>query len=169
MKPLLTADQLALRVAELGAEIAADYRGQPDLVLVGILRGSLFFLADLARAIDLPLRVDCIGLRSYDGTVGGEPRITADLVNDIAGASVIVVEDIVERGATLTTALAMLRARGPADIAVCSLLRKPGLVRVALPELRYVGFDIGPKFVVGYGLDHDELYRNLPYVGVLEG
>lgn len=137
-------------------------------MLVGILRGSLCFLADLSRAVHLPAYVDCLGLRSYVGTEGGQPRVTADLVEDIAGADVVVVEDIVERGTTLAMALDVLRRMQPGSLAVCTLLRKPAAASVPIPELRYVGFEIADEFVVGYGLDFNGRYRNLPAIRVLD-
>ena len=170
IRELISAGAIEKRVAELGRAITSDYAASTDVVLVGILRGSLVFLADLARQVNLPLRVDCLGLRSYAGKVGGEVRLTAELLDDVRGADVIVVEDIIERGTTLRMALDVIRGGAPRSMAVCALLRKPAAHDVAsFPEARYVGFDIGDAFVVGYGLDHDGLFRNLPYVGVLEG
>jgi hypoxanthine phosphoribosyltransferase len=170
VRELISADAIEKRVAELGRAITTDYAGSTNVVLVGILRGSLVFLADLARQVHLPLRMDCLGLRSYAGKVGGDVRVTAELLEDVCGADVIVVEDIIERGATLRLALEVVRAGAPRSIAVCALLRKPAAHGVAsFPEARYVGFDIGQEFVVGYGLDYDGLFRNVPYVGVFEG
>jgi hypoxanthine phosphoribosyltransferase len=168
MRELISAEQISARVRELGAEIARDYASSNDLVLIGMLRGAVCFLPDLMRAIDLPLRVGFLGLHRYSGTLGGDLRLSADEMDNVAGADVIVVEDIIEHGTTLNAALELLRDRLPGTISVATLLRKRELVRFAFDELRYVGFEIGPEFVVGYGLDHDQRYRNLPFVAVLE-
>ncbi|MCC7364451.1 MAG: hypoxanthine phosphoribosyltransferase [Dehalococcoidia bacterium] len=165
VRVLITAEEIASCVRELGARIADDYRDSPDLVLVGVLRGSFCFLADLARAIHVPLRVDCIGLASYAGDRAGAVRITSDLVENIEGADVIVVEDIIERGSTLGAALELLAARQPASLAVCSILRKD-VPREHDIDARYVGFEIADEFVVGYGLDYAQRFRNLPYIGI---
>lgn len=168
MKVLLGRAEIARRVAELGAQITRDYEGRGDLVLVGVLRGAVCFLADLMRAVELPTRVDMLGLRSYEGMTGSEARVTADLVDDVVGKHVLLVEDILERGTTVAAAFACLRERAPASVEVCVLLRKPeGLRTTVLAPVRYVGFDIGPEFVVGYGLDYEGRYRNLPEVVVL--
>lgn len=168
MRELISAETIADRVRELGAEITRDYAGSNDLVLIGMLRGSVCFLPDLMRAIGLPMRIGFLGLHRYDGTVGGDLRLSADETDNIAGADVIVVEDIVEKGTTLHAALDLLRERLPGSLAVVALLQKPGLAEFPLPELRYVGFEAGPEWVVGYGLDLDQRYRNLPYIAALE-
>jgi hypoxanthine phosphoribosyltransferase len=168
MRELISADRIADRVRALGAGITQDYASSADLVLVGMLRGSVCFLPDLMRAIDLPLRVGFLGLHRYDGTLGGDLRLSADETDNLAAADVVIVEDIVEHGTTLNAALELLRDRMPRSVAVATLLWKPGSAKFSFEELRYVGFEIGPEFVVGYGLDHDQRYRNLPFVGVFE-
>ena len=157
-------DDLARRVAELGAQITADYEGRAPL-LVGVLKGAFVFMSDLARAVRLPLEFDFMAVSSY-GTAtktSGVVRIVKDLDLDLSGRHVIVVEDIVDSGLTLRYLRRNLLARGPATVEVCALLVKRGLQR-ADPDLRYVGFTIPPDFVVGYGLDIGERYRNLPDV-----
>ena len=163
---LLTAEQLQERVAAMGAEITRDFTGQP-LKLVGVLKGSFMFMADLARAIDLPIKVDFIGTTSYEGTkTTGVVRITSDLSRPIQGEHILLVEDIVDTGLTMKYLLENLATRGPASVHVCSLLRKPSRARVTVP-VRYNGFDIPDEFVVGFGLDWDGRFRNLPYIGVV--
>jgi hypoxanthine phosphoribosyltransferase len=165
---LLPADRLRARVEEIGREITRDYAGRP-LVLVGVLKGALVFLADLMRAIDLPLSLDFVGLSSYVGAqTSGEIVLTSDLTRPIEGKDVILVEDIVDTGLTMQWLLQRLGERRPASLAVCALLVKPARARVAVP-VRYRGFDIADEFVVGYGLDHDGRLRNLPFVGVVKG
>lgn len=167
-KPLLTAKQIATRVRELGAEITQAYGGKP-LVVVCILKGSYVFAADLARAIDLPLRIEFLGVRSYgaDTKSSGVVQITHDLSHAIEGDDVLIVEDIVDTGLTLAHLLKLLGTRLPRSIKVCSLLHKPARARTPVP-IDFLGFTIEDEFVVGYGLDWDERYRNLPYIGVLE-
>lgn len=162
----ITADQIRARVAELGREIARDHAGLP-LTLVGVLKGSFVFLADLARAVDVPLEVDFVGASSYEGTnTTGEVRITRDLSRPVEGRHVVLVEDILDTGLTLRRLLDVLASHRPAGLKVCTLLEKPSRARVRIP-LDYRGFVIGDEFVVGYGLDKDELYRNLPFIGAL--
>src|SRR5271170_2913964 len=165
---MLSAEQIATRVRELGATITRDYAGHP-LVLVCVLKGSFVFAADLMRAIDLPLRVDFLGVRSYgEGTESsGVVQITQDLSRPIANEDVLLVEDIVDTGLTIAHLMDLFRTRQPRSIRVCSLLHKPARARVAV-KVDYLGFTIEDKFVVGYGLDHAEKYRNLPYIGVVE-
>jgi hypoxanthine phosphoribosyltransferase len=163
---LIPEDRIRARVAELAGEITRDYAGRP-LVLVGVLKGALVFLADLMRAIDLPVALDFMGLSSYVGKEStGEVRITADLTRPIAGMHVLLVEDIVDTGLTMRWLVEHLSGRGPASIAICALLEKPTRHRTAVP-IRYRGFEIADEFVVGYGLDWDGRLRNLPYVGVV--
>jgi hypoxanthine phosphoribosyltransferase len=163
---LIPAERLRARVAEIGREITRDYDGEP-LVLVGVLKGALVFLADLMRAIDLPVTLDFVGLSSYVGTrTSGQVELTSDLTRPIDGKHVILVEDIVDTGLTMQWLLARLGERGPASVSVCALLVKPSRARVRVP-VRYRGFEIADEFVVGYGLDHDGHLRNLPYVGVV--
>ena len=164
---LLSAERLRARVEEIGREITRDYAGKP-VVLVGVLKGALVFLADLMRAIDLPVTVDFVGLSSYVGTqTSGRVEITSDLTRPVEGKHVILVEDIVDTGLTMQWLLARLGERRPASVAVCALLAKPSRARVAVP-VRYRGFEIADEFVVGYGLDHEGRMRNLPYVGVVK-
>jgi hypoxanthine phosphoribosyltransferase len=168
MKTLIPADRIADRVSELGAAIARDYAGM-DLVLVCVLKGGFVFAADLARAIDLPLRIEFLGVQSYgDGTLStGEARITLDSAHALAGKHVLLVEDIVDTGLTFSFLLDHLRARGLASLKVCSLLHKPAREKIPV-KIDYLGFTIEDVFVVGYGLDHAGLHRNLPYIGIAE-
>jgi hypoxanthine phosphoribosyltransferase len=153
------------RVRALGAEITRDYAGR-SLVVVGVLKGSFIFLADLVRAIDLPVTVDFIGISSYQGTrSSGVVQITSDLSRPIEGKDVLLVEDIVDTGLTMRYLLENLATRGPAGVKVCALLEKPSRAQVKVP-IDYRGFVIGDEFVVGYGLDWDGRMRNLPFVGV---
>ena len=164
---LFTEEQLKQRVKEMGAQITADYQGKEPL-LVSVLRGSYIFMADLTRSIDLPCRVDFMAVSSYgNGTSSsGQVQITKDLSENIEGRDVIVVEDILDSGNTLYYLLQILEARKPASIRLCTLLNKPDR-RVKEVEVAYSGFDIPDAFVVGYGLDYAEQYRNLPYIGIL--
>jgi len=164
---LLSQAAISARVKALGAQIAVDYAGK-SLVLLCVLKGSFVFAADLARAIDLPLRVEFLGVRSYgdDTRSSGVVQITQDLTRPIAGDHVLIVEDIVDTGLTLSYLREQLLARMPATVKVCALLHKPS--RTVTPvEIEYLGFTVADVFVVGYGLDHAEQFRNLPYVGVL--
>jgi hypoxanthine phosphoribosyltransferase len=157
---LLTAEQIRARVAELGSEISRDYAGRTP-VLIGVLKGSLVFLADLARVITTQVNVDFMSISSYgDGTRSGVVRILKDLDESITGKDVILVEDIIDTGLTLTYLLATLSARRPATLEVCGLLDKSARRIVEVP-IRYKGFDIPDEFVIGYGLDHEGRYRNL--------
>ena len=164
---LLTHEQIEARVGELGAQLAADY-GDRDPVLVSVLKGSIIFLADLVRAMDIPLAIDLMEVSSYGAATesSGQVRILKDLSGSIEGRHVIVVEDIIDTGLTLNYLLRYLEDRGPASIRVCCLLDKPAR-RLASIEIDYRGFTIPDRFVIGYGLDYDERYRNLPYIGVL--
>ncbi len=165
---LLSAEQIAARVKELGEEITREYEGR-RLVLVGVLKGSFVFLSDLARAIDLPLRIEFLGVRSYgEGTSSsGVVQITQDLSKPIEGDDILLVEDIVDTGLTIAHLLELFRTRRPASVKVCSLLHKPARTRVEVP-IAYLGFTIPDRFVVGYGLDWAEKYRNIPFIGVVE-
>src|SRR5574337_637943 len=161
---LLSEAQLHARIAELGARITADYAGKP-LKLVGVLKGSFMFLADLARAIDLPIKLDFIGTSSYQGTTSsGVVRITNDLSRPIDGEHVLLVEDIVDTGLTMQYLLENLGTRHPASVKVCALLEKPSRARVHIP-IDYRGFSIPDECVVGYGLDWDGRLRNHPFLG----
>jgi hypoxanthine phosphoribosyltransferase len=167
-KILLTAEQIQERVRALGAQITADYRPLGDLLLVGVLKGCAMFMVDLARAIDLPLGMDFIATSSYGKTTesSGVVRMLKDLDTDIAGRHVLIVEDIIDSGLTLAYLRGHLMRRNPASLRICALLNKPERRRADIP-IDYLGFDIPNEFVVGYGLDFDEKYRNLPYIGVL--
>jgi len=167
-KTLLSSEQIATRVRELGEQITRDYAEQ-KLVLVCVLKGSFVFAADLARAIDLPVRIDFLGVRSYgQGTeTTGVVQITQDLVRPIEDEDVLLIEDIVDTGLTMAHLVELLRTRGPASVRICALLHKPARARVAV-AIDYLGFTIEDRFVVGYGLDLNDRYRNLPYVGVVE-
>lgn len=169
LEVLIGKDELARRVAELGAEITRDYR-DGDLVLIGVLKGSFLFLADLARAIDLPLAIDFLGLSSYGGQTktSGVVRITSDLTFPIEGKDVLVVEDIVDTGLTMNYLLANLKTRLPRSVKICSLLYKPENNRIPC-HIDYLGFTIPDCFVIGYGLDYNHLFRNLPWIGVPKG
>jgi hypoxanthine phosphoribosyltransferase len=164
---LLDSQTVAGRVAELGAQISADYAGR-DPVLVSVLKGALVFLADLMRAMDLPSSIDLMEVSSYAGTeTSGQVRILKDLSKPIEGRDVIVVEDIIDTGLTLNYLLGYLADRQPASIRICCLLDKPAR-RLADIPIDYIGFTIPDRFVIGYGLDYNERYRNLPYIGVLK-
>jgi len=165
---LLDTDTVAARVTELGAELVRDYTGR-DPVLVSVLKGSLVFLADLMRAMDLPMSIDLMEVSSYgSGTESsGQVRILKDLSKPIEGRDVIVVEDIIDTGLTLNYLLGYLADRQPASIKICCLLDKPAR-RLADIPIDYIGFTIPDRFVIGYGLDYEERYRNLPYIGVLK-
>jgi hypoxanthine phosphoribosyltransferase len=163
---LLTERQIQRRVQELGAAIATDYTGL-DPVLVGVLRGVVLFMADLMRAVPIPFSIDFLAITSYGAQAGpGQVKLLKDLEISIEGRHVLFVEDMVDTGLTLHTVLRMLRARGPASLHVCTLFDKPRLRLVKLP-LRYIGFELPDRYVVGYGLDYRQRYRNLPFVGVL--
>jgi hypoxanthine phosphoribosyltransferase len=161
--------EVAARVVELGSEVASDYRDRPPL-LVGVLKGAFVFMSDLARSIALPVEIDIMAVASYgSGTAtSGVVRIVKDLDTDLTGRHVLVVEDIVDSGLTLSYLRRNLRARQPASLEVCALLVKEGRQRAPL-DLRYVGFRIPPDFVVGYGLDADQRYRNLPEIRAYHG
>jgi hypoxanthine phosphoribosyltransferase len=164
---LLTEDQIQARVAELGAQLNADFAGL-EPVLISVLKGSIVFLADLVRSMELPLSIDIMEVSSYGAATetSGQVRILKDLSNPIEGRHVIVVEDIIDTGLTLNYLLRYLREKGPASLRICCLLDKPARRLTEIP-IDYVGFTIPDRFVVGYGLDYGERYRNLPYVGVL--
>jgi hypoxanthine phosphoribosyltransferase len=166
-KVLVQPDELAHRVRALGEQISADYAGK-DLFLVGVLKGAVFFLSDLMRHLEVPCEVDFMAVASYGSSTdsSGVVRILKDLDASIEGREVLIVEDIVDSGLTLSYLLRTLSARNPASLEVCALLTKPERRKVELP-IRYVGFEIPNQFAIGYGLDHGERYRNLPYVAVL--
>jgi hypoxanthine phosphoribosyltransferase len=165
---LIDEETLATRVAELGSEVSSDYRGR-DLLLIGVLKGAVFFMADLMRHLTVPCEVDFMAISSYGDSTdsSGIVRILKDLDINIEGRDVLVVEDIIDSGLTLSYLIRNLESREPATLEVCALLTKPSRREIDVP-VRYVGFEIPNKFVVGYGLDFAERYRNLPYVGVLD-
>jgi hypoxanthine phosphoribosyltransferase len=166
---MFSAEQIGIRVRELGAQITRDYADR-SLALVCVLKGSFVFAADLARAIDLPLRVDFLGVRSYGaGTeTSGVVQITQDLSYPIANEHILLVEDIIDSGLTIAHLMDLFRTRAPASVRVCALLHKPVRSRVTV-AIDYLGFTIEDRFVVGYGLDCAERYRNLPYIGIIDG
>ena len=165
---LIDEETLAARVTELGAEVSADYEGR-DLLLIGVLKGAVFFMADLMRHLTVACEVDFMAISSYGDATdsSGIVRILKDLDISIEGRDVLVVEDIIDSGLTLSYLIRNLESREPASLEVCALLTKPSRREIDV-RVRYVGFEIPNKFVVGYGLDFAERYRNLPYVGVLD-
>jgi hypoxanthine phosphoribosyltransferase len=164
---LISAETLRARTAELAARIDTDYAGR-ELLLVGVLKGAVMVMADLARAMHLPVEMDWMAVSSYgSGTKSsGVVRILKDLDTDISGRHVLIVEDIVDSGLTLSWLVGNLRSREPASVEVCAMLRKPTAVKMEV-DVRYIGFDIADDFVVGYGLDYSQKYRNLPFIGTL--
>jgi len=167
IKPLITAEEIDSKLAELGRQITADYAGK-DVLLVGVLRGAFMVMADLARHIELPVEFDFMAVSSYGASTqtSGVVRILKDLDEEIEGRHVLIVEDIIDSGLTLNYLMKSLNVRKPASLEIAALLLKEGIQRVPL-DVKYVGFPIGPEFVVGYGLDYAGKYRNLPYVGVM--
>lgn len=167
LEVMIDAERLQARIAEMGAQITEAYRGRGEVVLVGVLKGSYVFLADLARAIDLPVDVDFLGVSSYGDAeeTSGVVRLTRDLSRPIEGKHVIIVEDIVDTGLTMQYLLEMFATRRPASLEVASLLHKPARSKVDVP-IHYLGFTIEDRFVVGYGLDMGGKLRNLPFIGV---
>ena len=165
---LVEAEDLQRRVVELGAQISADYKGR-DLVMVGVLKGAVIFLADLMRHISVPCEIDFMAVSSYGSATdsSGVVRILKDLDAPIAGRNVLIVEDIIDSGLTLHYLMRSLNAREPASLEVCTLLAKPDRLRVEL-EPRYVGFEIPNRFAIGYGLDHAQHHRNLDFVAALK-
>ncbi|MGE5508801.1 MAG: hypoxanthine phosphoribosyltransferase [Chitinophagales bacterium] len=165
---LITSDQIAAKIRELGETISRDYAGQ-DLLLVGVLKGAVIFLSDLLRSITIPVSIDFMAVSSYGAATksSGIVRIQKDLDESIEGRHLLVVEDIMDTGLTLHYMLENLASRRPASIKVCALLDKPSRRQIEVP-LHYRGFSIEDKFVVGYGLDYAEKYRNLPFIGVLK-
>jgi hypoxanthine phosphoribosyltransferase len=164
---LITADELQSRIRELGREVTDDYAGR-ELLLVGVLKGAVFFMADLMRHLSVPCEIDFMAISSYGASTdsSGVVRILKDLDINIEGRHVLVVEDIIDSGLTLSYLVRNLESREPASLEVCALLTKTARREIEV-EVRYVGFEIPNKFVIGYGLDFAERYRNLPYVGVL--
>jgi hypoxanthine phosphoribosyltransferase len=169
---LITEDEIKARIVELATKVSADYpeRGDhADLVLIGVLKGAVMFMTDLARALPVPVQLEFMAVSSYGSATSssGVVRILKDLDRDIAGRDVLIVEDIIDSGLTLSWLLKNLASRNPASLEVCALLRKPDAVKIEVP-VRYVGFEIPNEFVVGYGLDYAERYRDLPYIGTLD-
>jgi hypoxanthine phosphoribosyltransferase len=166
---LLTQQQIAERLAELCRRIESDETsGDAPLLLVGVLKGAVMVMADLARELRIPVEMDWMAVSSYGSSTrsSGVVRILKDLDTEIAGRRVLIVEDIIDSGLTLSWLIANLRSRGPASVEVCALLRKPDAAKVQI-DVKYVGFDIPNEFVVGYGLDFAERFRNLPFIGTL--
>ena len=164
---LFSEAQIADKVEQLAARISADYAGRGNLVLIGVLKGSFIFLADLARRLDIPRTVEFIAVSSYDGASSGAVRMIMDVRGDIADRHVLIVEDIIDTGNTLRYLIDVLQSRGPASIKTCALLHKREATVVDVP-VDYVGFPVGDEWVVGYGLDYDEFGRTLPYIGTIE-
>ena len=166
---LVQADELQHRIREMAAEVSRDFEGK-DLLLIGVLKGAVFFLSDLMRHLDIPCEVDFMAVASYGSSTdsSGVVRILKDLDAPLEGRDVLIVEDIVDSGLTLQYLMRTLQARGPRSLEVCALLTKPERRKVDMPA-RYVGFEIPDKFAIGYGLDYAERYRNLPYVAALTG
>jgi hypoxanthine phosphoribosyltransferase len=164
---LIEEERLQTRIRELGRELSADYEGR-ELLLVGVLKGAVFFMADLMRSISVPCEIDFMAISSYGASTdsSGVVRILKDLDINIENRHVLVVEDIIDSGLTLSYLLRNLESREPATLEICALLTKPSRREIDVP-VKYVGFEIPNKFVIGYGLDFAERYRNLPYVGVL--
>lgn len=167
MAPLFDEKVIAKRVGEIGIQITRDFNGE-SLVVVGVLKGAFIFLADLVRQIKLPLQVEFIGVSSYEGTSSGNIKITRDLSADIQGKNVLLVEDIIDTGKTIDHLLAILKTRGPKQVRVCALLSKPE-AHVMKTHIDYTGFEISKEFVIGYGLDLDGDYRELPYIAQVHG
>jgi hypoxanthine phosphoribosyltransferase len=165
---LIEEDRLRARIAELGEEISLDYAGR-DLLLIGVLKGAVFFMADLMRQLTMPCEIDFMAISSYGAATdsSGVVRILKDLDINIEGRDVLVVEDIIDSGLTLSYLMRNLEARDPASLEICALMTKPDRREIDVP-VRYVGFEIPNRFVIGYGLDYAERYRNLPYVAVLD-
>ncbi len=168
-KVLISREEIERRTAELAAEINRDYADSEKLVAVGVLKGSVFFLVDLLKHLEVPVAVDFFQTSSYgNSTEAGEVRIRKDLDLSVRGADVLLIEDIVDTGFTLRTILDLLRFRGARTVRLCALLDKPSRRRVEVP-IDYKGFSIDDHFVIGYGLDYAEHYRNLPYIGIYQG
>jgi len=168
---LITEQQINEKIRELAKQVSDDYpeHGRDDIVMVGVLKGAVMFMTDLARALTVPVQLEFMAVSSYGSATSssGVVRILKDLDRDITGRHVLIVEDIIDSGLTLSWLLKNLESRSPASLEVCSLLRKPEAVKVEVP-VRYVGFEIPNEFVVGYGLDFAERYRDLPYIGTLD-
>jgi hypoxanthine phosphoribosyltransferase len=173
-RTIITEDEIRAKVAELGARVSADFadgvlKDGDELLLVGVFKGAVMFMADFARALSVPVKMEFMALSSYGSstTSSGTVRILKDIDSDVAGKHILVVEDIIDSGLTLDWLLKYLQGLHPASVSVVSMLRKPGVQRVDIP-VKYVGFDIPNEFVVGYGLDYAERYRDLPYIATLK-
>jgi len=166
-KVLVTEEQINTRLQEMGARIDADYAGR-DLLIVGVLKGAAMVMADLARALHSPVAMDWMAVSSYGAgtTSSGVVRILKDLETDIQDRDVLIVEDVIDSGLTLSWLVGNLKSRGPKSVEVCTMVRKPVALDVDL-DVRYIGFDLPDEFIVGYGLDYAEKYRNLPFIGTL--
>ena len=169
IRTLITEEEIQAKLKEMGESITVDYQGK-DLLVVGVLKGAFMVMADLARYIDLPIEFDFMAVSSYGASTqsSGVVRILKDLDQEIAGKHILIVEDIIDSGLTLSYLIKSLNVRKPASIEIAALLWKEGIQRVPI-DVKYPGFSIGPEFVIGYGLDYAGKYRNLPYVGVMEG
>lgn len=167
-KVLISEEDLKKRIQELGEAINHDYAGQ-EILMIGVLRGAVIFMADLCRAVTLPVAIDFMAVSSYGASTSssGVVRILKDLDEDVEGRHVLIVEDIIDSGLTLKYLVENLKSRGPASINICTLLSKPGRRKVDVP-VAYNGFSVPDEFVIGYGLDYAEKYRNLPFIGVLK-
>ncbi|WP_018702546.1 hypoxanthine phosphoribosyltransferase [Anaeromusa acidaminophila] len=165
---LLSEEELQQRVRELGEEISKEYAGK-EILMIGVLRGAVMFMADLARAIDVPVMIDFMAVSSYGTSTSssGIVRILKDLDEEVAGKHVLIVEDIIDSGLTLSYLVDNIKSRQPASVRICTLLNKPERRKVDL-EVNYNGFTVPDEFVVGYGLDYAEKYRNLPFIGILK-
>jgi hypoxanthine phosphoribosyltransferase len=165
---LFSAEQLQAKIKEIGFAVSRDYAGK-ELLMIGILRGAVIFMADLARAIDIPVAIDFMAVSSYgaSATTSGVVRILKDLEENVEGRHILVVEDIIDSGLTLTYLLDIIKSRNPASVKLCTLLNKPERRKVDV-HVDYTGFAIPDEFVVGYGLDYAERYRNLPFIGILK-
>jgi hypoxanthine phosphoribosyltransferase len=166
-EPLFSAEVIAKRIKELGAQISQDYSS--DIICVSVLKGSVVFFADLIRAIEKPVQAEFIGVKSYEGTKStGHVQITSDLTADIKNKDVLIIEDIIDTGITMDYLLKTLEVRAPKSIEVCTLLSKPD-AHILSHKIRYTGFEISNEFVIGYGLDYNGYYRNLPYIAQIIG
>ncbi|MDH3247553.1 MAG: hypoxanthine phosphoribosyltransferase [Acidimicrobiia bacterium] len=169
IRTLISEEEIQTKLKEMGEAITEDYRGK-ELLVVGVLKGAFMVMADLSRQIDLPIEFDFMAVSSYGASTqsSGVVRILKDLDQEIAGKHILIVEDIIDSGLTLSYLIKSLNVRKPASIEIAALLWKEGIQRVPI-DVKYPGFSIGPEFVIGYGLDYAGKYRNLPYVGVMEG
>lgn len=168
-RTIITEDEIRDKVAELAGRISSEFTDEDELLLVGVFKGAVMFMADFARALTVPVKMEFMALSSYGNSASssGTVRILKDIDSDVAGKHIVVVEDIIDSGLTLSWLLKYLEGLNPASVRVVAMLRKPGMQRADLP-LSYLGFDIPNEFVVGYGLDYAERYRELPFIGVLK-